>query len=270
MKRLMRRGAVLAVPVLCVAAVLVPATAQAATADLAITKTDSPDPVKEGAVLTYTIGVSNLGPDSATGVTVTDQLDSHLDFVSATSSQGTCKRKGKKVTCDVGTVVGSPYAEYTNSVTITIKVRPNKTGQLTNTATVAVGNADTDPNGANNSATQTTTVVAAGGGGRNPMCAGRAATIVGTGGSDTLRGTPRRDVIKARGGNDVIRGLQSSDIVCAGAGNDTARGGPGNDLLKGGSGRDFLKGGGGNDDLLGGPGRDRCRGGAGRDTKRSC
>ena len=38
-------------------------------ADLAITNTDSPDPVVVGQQLTYTVGVKNLGPSSATGVT---------------------------------------------------------------------------------------------------------------------------------------------------------------------------------------------------------
>jgi uncharacterized repeat protein (TIGR01451 family) len=253
-------------------AALAPATAHAATADLAISKSDSPDPVAENAVLTYTIGVSNAGPDTATGVKVTDQLDSQVDFISATSSQGTCDRNGRNVNCTVGTlgVAGGPYAEYSESATITITVRPKKTGQVSNTATVEVGSGDTDPNGANNTATQTTTVVAAGGGGGGPTCGGQTATIVGTRGSDVLRGTGKRDVIKARGGNDQIRGLQRKDIVCAGGGNDTARGGGGGDTLKGGSGRDVLKGGGGNDDLIGGPGRDRCGGGRGHDTERSC
>jgi uncharacterized repeat protein (TIGR01451 family) len=254
---------------------LAPAMAQAASTDLAITNSDSPDPVTKGATLTYTIGVTNAGPGTATGVTVTDQLDNHLDFVSATSSPGTCDRKGRNVTCAVGTLGQSVYGEYSESATITITVKPTKTGQLTNTATALVGSGDNDPNGANNSAAQTTTVVAAGGGGGGgggggATCAGRTATIVGTGASDTLRGTSRRDVIKARGGNDQISGLQQKDVVCAGGGNDTVRGGGGGDTLKGGSGRDLLKGGGGNDDLIGGPGRDHCRGGGGRDTKRSC
>jgi uncharacterized repeat protein (TIGR01451 family) len=247
---------------------LVPASAQAATADLAITKSDSPDPVKESAVLTYTITVTNLGPGTASGVTVTDELDSHVDFGSATSTQGTCDLKGKTVTCVVGTLGASLNAQ---SATITINVTPKRAGQLSNTATVAVGSGDTDPNPANNSATQTTTVVAAGGGGGGgATCAGHAATIVGTGGPDTLTGTSGRDVIKARGGNDLIRALQDKDLVCAGGGNDTLKGGSGNDRLKGGSGRDLLKGGGGSDQLLGGPGRDRCHGGAGHDIERGC
>ena len=249
-------------------ALLVPAGAQAATADLAISTSDNPDPVTEGTELTYTVTVSNLGPESASAVTVTDELSSQVAFLSATASQGACDIKGKTVTCELGTLgVGD--------ATVTIKVTPKKAGQLTNSASVAVAQSDEDPASANNTDTETTTVTApggggGGGGGGGATCGGRAATQVGTGGADALIGTPGRDVIKARAGNDVIRGLQGNDIVCAGGGNDTLKGASGNDRLKGGSGRDLLKGAGGSDDLLGGPGRDTCKGGPGRDTKRSC
>ena len=44
------------------------------SANLSITKTDSPDPVLAGAPLAYTITVSNAGPSTAHGVTVVDTL----------------------------------------------------------------------------------------------------------------------------------------------------------------------------------------------------
>ena len=235
-------------------ALLVPAGAQAASADLRLLKADSPDPVAQGAVLTYTIRVANLGPGTASAATVTDELPSTVDFVSATASQGTCEPKGKTVTCALGSV---PPSDYTGA-NVTIKVRPTKTGAITNTARVSVGAPDTDPNSANNTVTATTTVVGGGGG---ATCAGRAATKVGTGGADVIVGTSGRDVIAARGGNDTVRGLGNKDIVCGGGGKDTIKGGAGNDRLKGGRGRDTLRGGTGDDRLLGGPGRD---------TERSC
>ena len=246
----------------------IPATAQAATADLAVSKSDSPDPVVEGTQLTYTITVSNLGPETATGVTLTDELSSQVDIISAAASQGSCKTQGKTVTCDLGTLA-------VGDATVTINVTPKKAGQLTNSATVSLAQSDTDPVPGNNTDTETTTVNAAGGGGGGgggggATCGGRAATMVGTGGSDTLVGTAARDVIKARAGNDVVRGLQGNDIVCAGGGKDTLKGGSGSDRLKGGSGRDLIRGAGGADDLLGGPGRDVCKGGPGRDSLRSC
>ena len=107
-----------------------------------------------------------------------------------------------------------------------------------------------------------------------PRCAGKRATIVGTGHRDTLRGTRRADVILALGGNDRIRAGRGNDLVCGGAGNDSITGqsgrdrllgGAGNDRLSGGAGKDSLLGGTGNDRLTGGGGRDHCLGGSGRD-----
>jgi uncharacterized repeat protein (TIGR01451 family) len=255
-----RKGWLAILPILAVGA-LAPAQALGAS-DLSITTTDSPDPVPESSELTYTITVSNAGPDAAEGVELVDNLPSQVDSVSSVASQGTCANKGKKVTCNLGLLPSGTAA------TVTIRMITKKAGQLSNTATVTTSGIDAYTE--NDSDTETTTVVVAGGGGAGPTCAGQAVTITGTGGADTLTGTANRDVIKARGGNDSIRGLQGDDVVCAGGGNDTVRGGSGNDRLKGGSGRDLLLGGGGDDDLFGGPGRDRCRGGSGRDTQHSC
>lgn len=103
---------------------------------------------------------------------------------------------------------------------------------------------------------------------RPPKCGGRRATMLGTPGNDTLRGTFfGRDVILGLGGNDTIRGLGGEDIVCGGSGNDMLIGGDDNDRLYGGSGNDKLFGdqGGssvdGDDILHGGPGKDTLVGG---------
>lgn len=250
------------------------------TADLAVSNSDSPDPVGVGSTLTYTIGVQNLGPDSAGRVTVTDQLANSVDFVSATPSTGKCTRKGKKVSCDLGALAAAAV-NYSPPPTITVVVIPRRVGVIGNTATVS-GDLK-DPVAANNKATATTTVT-----GPPATCRGVAATITGTGADDTIVGTPGRDVIVAFGGNDTIVSLSGRDLVCAGRGNDyvgagsaadrvfggagrdrlVGRGGP--DTLKGGPGADLLKGGRGADRLRGGPGFDRCRGGAGTDSIRSC
>src|SRR5207247_1918041 len=55
-------------------------------ANLSVTKTDSPDPVTEGDNLTYTIMVHNAGPQTATGVTMTDVLPPDTTFVSLSTS----------------------------------------------------------------------------------------------------------------------------------------------------------------------------------------
>ena len=49
-------------------------------ADLSLTKTDSPDPVLAGELLTYTLTAHNAGPQDATGVTLTDTLPGRRDL----------------------------------------------------------------------------------------------------------------------------------------------------------------------------------------------
>jgi uncharacterized repeat protein (TIGR01451 family)/CSLREA domain-containing protein len=128
-------------------------------ADLAITKSGVPNPVLSGNRLTYTLTVTNNGPQDATGVTVTDALPASLHFNSVSSSQGTCTRstatnpqpKGGTVTCSVGNLANGAKAS------ITIVVTTTTPGMLTNTAKVNGNQAD--PDSSNNSATATTTVV---------------------------------------------------------------------------------------------------------------
>jgi uncharacterized repeat protein (TIGR01451 family) len=120
-------------------------------ADVAVTKNDSPDPVAFHANLTYTVTLQNLGPSTARGVTVFDQLPVDAVFVSATPGQGTCTLGGNRLTCSVGTL--NAFA----TTTVTIVVRPSRAGAtLTNTVTVRASSPD--PALANNSATATTTV----------------------------------------------------------------------------------------------------------------
>ena len=123
----------------------------AATADLRITKSDGPDPVSVGAQLTYTIGVENLGPSPATGVTVTDTLPKDVSLVSAVGPSGSCAVKKTKVTCAIGALNPAGVVYGGAPVSITIVVVPRKTGTLRNTATVAGD--QKDPARANNQAT---------------------------------------------------------------------------------------------------------------------
>lgn len=252
-----------------------------ASTDLKITKTDSPDPVRVGSTLTYTIQVQNLGPKAATGVTVTDGLPKGVDFVSATSTSGQCTVKGQNVTCAVGDIGVGTGASIPS---VTIKVIPRQAGSITNTATVKSDQKDTVA--ANDTATATTKVLAVKS--TTATCRGVTATIKGTGGNDQLTGTGGRDVIVAFAGNDTIASFAGNDLVCAGKGNDyvgagsaadRVLGGPGKDrligrggpdVLKGGPGGDVLKGNAGADRLRGGTGFDRCRGGAGLDSIRGC
>ena len=258
------------------------AAAVVGATDLSITKADSPDPVTQGNNLTYTITVRNTGAGDASNVVVTDNLpsSSDIDFVSATTSAGTCDRTGNTVTCQLGQVDAG-----TNAV-VTIVVKAKKSGTLSNTATVA---SPQDTNAANNSDTATTTVTKKGAGNKpkgQPSCA--APTIKGTPGDDVITGTAHKDTINTYAGNDVVFGGGGGDLICtkggadraygqdgndtviAGTGPDFANGGKGDDILKGKAGRDRLKGKSGNDFLNGGRNRDRCKGGSGRDILVRC
>jgi uncharacterized repeat protein (TIGR01451 family) len=137
-------------------------------ADLAITKVDSSDPITAGSDLTYTLTVTNNGPNPATGVTVTDTLPSGLSAKSSTASQGSCSGT-TTVTCSLGDLASGA------SATVSIVVTTSTAGTITNSASVS-GN-QPDPNSANNSATQQTTVAAAPAAQRPPRADRRAPVI---------------------------------------------------------------------------------------------
>jgi uncharacterized repeat protein (TIGR01451 family) len=250
------------------------------SADLRIAKTDSPDPVAAGSVLNYAIEVDNLGPNAATGVTVTDQLPKNVDFVSATASGGQCTLKGRKVTCSLGTIPVFTGA-YVTGRTVSISVTPRKVGTIVNTASVKGG--EKDPVRSNDKATATTLVT-----GPAKTCRGLPVTILGTRGNDVLVGSGGPDVIAGFGGEDTIFAFAGRDLICAGGGADHVGGGTasdnvfggsgsdrllgrgGSDRLRGNAGNDVLEGNRGADRLRGGSGSDRCRGGAGLDSVRGC
>jgi uncharacterized repeat protein (TIGR01451 family) len=118
-------------------------------ADLAVTKTDSKDPGHPNQNLTYTVTVTNNGPDPAFGVVATDTLPGTVTFVSSSASQGTCSGTAT-VTCLLGTMASGDV------VTIQIVVTPTQVGQISNVA--AVASSSTDSNTGNNTATELTRI----------------------------------------------------------------------------------------------------------------
>jgi uncharacterized repeat protein (TIGR01451 family) len=130
-----------------------------ASADLSVTKVDTPDPVFSGANISYNITVTNAGPSTSTTGTLTDTLPPNTTFVSLTSAAGwTCTAppagSAGTVSCTTPSVaVGS--ASFTLVVQVGAAVQGGTT--ITNTATVS--GATTDPNPANQSATATTSVL---------------------------------------------------------------------------------------------------------------
>ncbi|HEV2722470.1 MAG TPA: C25 family cysteine peptidase [Thermoanaerobaculia bacterium] len=120
-------------------------------ADVAIVKTDSPDPVGNGQLITYRLAVTNNGPAIATNVTISDPLPAAVLFVSVNPSIGSCSGT-TTINCALGTLpVG-------NTQYVDLIVQANGTGTDTNTATAS--RTETDPIPSNDSSTATTTVLA--------------------------------------------------------------------------------------------------------------
>lgn len=124
-------------------------------ADLALTKTDSPDPVQVNQTLSYSLDVTNLGPDTGTNVVLVDTLPATVAFGNAIASQGSCAHSGGSpggtVTCTLGTIVNGSNA----TVEIIVTAPPNA-GIITNTASISASSDDL--NASNDSVSENTTV----------------------------------------------------------------------------------------------------------------
>jgi uncharacterized repeat protein (TIGR01451 family) len=118
--------------------------------DLAVTKVDTPDPAKLNGRITYTMVVTNNGPDTATQVTLADPLPAGTRFVSVSTTQGSCANSNGLIQCSLGSIAKG------GTVTITLVVKALRAGTLTNEVTV-VGK-EPESNTANNRATATTFV----------------------------------------------------------------------------------------------------------------
>jgi uncharacterized repeat protein (TIGR01451 family) len=119
--------------------------------DLAVTKSGAPDPLTLGqGNITWTIVVTNNGPNTATGVEITDPMPAGNTFVSASTTQGSCTG-GAILHCSLGTIAKG------GTVTITLVTTPSTTGDQVNTVTVVGSQPET--NTANNTATAKVRVV---------------------------------------------------------------------------------------------------------------
>jgi uncharacterized repeat protein (TIGR01451 family) len=117
-------------------------------ADLAVTVTVNDPTPNVGETVTFTVGLANLGPDTATNVTLSDPLPPGLTFVSDTPSQGSYNPTTGVWT--VGTV--------TTTTPLTLMVAAIVNSPAPQTYTWTVSHSDQfDPNLANNTASATVT-----------------------------------------------------------------------------------------------------------------
>ena len=123
-------------------------------ADMGIGMTSTPNPVAIGDGLTYSIGITNAGPDPATGVTLTDVLPDNVTLISATTSLGSVTNSAGTVTVSLGGMVKGQVA------TVTVVVQPSAESFLTNLVSISAN--EDDGNVANNLATSVTPALALG------------------------------------------------------------------------------------------------------------
>jgi uncharacterized repeat protein (TIGR01451 family) len=118
-------------------------------ASLSITKIAVPHPTR----VTFTITVTNNGPDTATNVTVRDPLRQEVQITSATPSQGTCTADAIAISCALGSLASGASA----AVTVEGAFSQVYYGSATNTASVtsSVKDVFTGDNGATTSAAAT-------------------------------------------------------------------------------------------------------------------
>ena len=111
--------------------------------DLSIAVSTSPDAVKPGDRLTYTIIVRNQGPTDASNVTLTNSLPAGVDLFFASSNRGNCAESNHVVTCNLGTLASADV--------ITVKLITTVTAATVLTNTASVTATEFDPDTSNNS-----------------------------------------------------------------------------------------------------------------------
>jgi uncharacterized repeat protein (TIGR01451 family) len=121
------------------------------TSDISVIKTSDKTTVNVSDTVTYTITVSNAGPNDATQVRVSDVLPSNITFVSSTSTLGSYATSTGLWT------IGDLLNNASTTLTIIATVNSGTEGQIIlNQATST--SAQTDPNNGNNTSTVTVSV----------------------------------------------------------------------------------------------------------------
>ncbi|MCA9875633.1 MAG: DUF11 domain-containing protein, partial [Anaerolineales bacterium] len=125
-------------------------------ADLQLTKTAVPTQVLAGQALTYTLAVTNAGPDTAEALTLTDVLPDGVAYQRYTAVGWTCQEASGVFTCQTAALSAGSRSTVTLHT-----LAPAVAGTLTNTAVITASTPDAWP--ANNAATAAAAVLPASG-----------------------------------------------------------------------------------------------------------
>jgi uncharacterized repeat protein (TIGR01451 family) len=115
----------------------------------------TPNPIRPGAVLTYTLTLINNGTSDATGVVITDTFSTNVAFKSVTPPSPLCTYPavpGNQVVCTLGQVAASSSKVVTLSVTVKSTATSNPVNQ------VIASSSTQDPDPSNNVAQEVTTL----------------------------------------------------------------------------------------------------------------
>lgn len=129
------------------------------TANLRLSCTDSQDPITADNNLTYTLTVTNDGPQTASELMLRNALSPDVEFVSSSPSQGTCKELNSEIYCSLNSLPAG------NSATVTLTVKPiegtdsfpTDGKMIANGVVVKANEIDNDPS--NDSVTEETKVL---------------------------------------------------------------------------------------------------------------
>ncbi|MEO7912959.1 MAG: DUF11 domain-containing protein [Roseiflexaceae bacterium] len=126
-----------------------------ALADPVITKESSVSDARIGDQITFTIRVTNNGPNTADDVVVTDPIPDYLDVIEATTTRGDVSSNGRTVIVAIGKVPAG------DQVTIRIRVRVNERAEPASVGrnTVSLTTSSAGDNPSNNSSDVTFNIV---------------------------------------------------------------------------------------------------------------
>ena len=133
--------------------------APATSADLSVTTMDSPDPVAIGNDITYTIIVTNAGPDTATSAVLLDTVPTNTTYRSITSPAGwSCPTQPPVGGTGAVSCANSSFPAGSAVFTLVVRVGTSVTDGTVISNTASINSSSSDPNTGNESAIQLTYV----------------------------------------------------------------------------------------------------------------